>query len=339
MFNNLLYRYSIFLLVSVLILICAGALVTSTQSGLAVPDWPNTFGYNMFTFPISKWVGGIYYEHLHRLVASSVGFFIIILVFLTHKFDKRKWVKKLSLYLLLVVCFQGLLGGLTVLFLLPDLISTFHATLAQLFFCLVITNFVVQTKWWHNVSENKIENLNINHITKLSLTVFLIILLQLIFGAWMRHTESGLAIPDFPLAYGQIIPSLENKNLESYNNYLFENNFRIFADGQITKNQIIYNMLHRSWAYVVAIGILILVYKLKKYSHKNFPKIFTKLKLILIFLIISQVALGIFTILSRKSVLITTSHVVIGATILGIVWSITLILFRIKFVQNSKLSL
>ena len=115
-----------------------GGLVKSHESGLSVPDWPNTYGEFMFSFPYSKWVGGIFYEHLHRLFASFVGFLILILSFWVWKVESRIWLKKLGFAALFTVVLQGLLGGLTVIFLLPTLISMAHGILAQTFFC--ITN-------------------------------------------------------------------------------------------------------------------------------------------------------------------------------------------------------
>ena len=76
------HRFAIFLSICILLLITAGSFVTSTDSGLAVPDWPNTYGENLFLFPFSKWIGGIFYEHFHRLIASAVGLFTIILAIL-----------------------------------------------------------------------------------------------------------------------------------------------------------------------------------------------------------------------------------------------------------------
>ena len=337
MYSKLLHRYTAFLIFSVVILIIAGGLVTSTKSGLAVPDWPNTYGYNMYTFPPSMWVGGIFYEHLHRLIASGIGFLTIILVFLTHKFEQRKWVKKLSLIALVTVCFQGLLGGLTVLFLLPDLISTFHATLAQTFFCLIITTHIIQTKWWHNQSsfDNSTNLESISKLSKISLIVFGIIYFQLIFGAWMRHTESGLAVPDFPLSYGQIFPSLNSENLEKYNNLQIEKNIRLYADGPLSSFQIMYHMIHRTWAYVVVIGIIFLFSKLKKTSNNIIPKKIKTISLVLILMVCSQFILGILTVLTRKSVFITTTHVVLGALTLGLTWGLTLFLLRMKKVASS----
>ncbi len=133
-----LHRFALFTACCTAFLIFLGGLVTSTQSGLSVPDWPTTYGWNMFTFPFSKWVGGIFFEHSHRLVASFVGFLTVVLTLWTWLGEKRGWVKWLSATALGAVILQGVLGGLTVLFLLPAPISTLHACLAQTFFCLVI---------------------------------------------------------------------------------------------------------------------------------------------------------------------------------------------------------
>src|ERR1700741_4262746 len=118
-----LRRFTKLVAVSTLFLIFAGGMVTSTGSGLAVPDWPTTYGENMFLFPPSKWVGGIFYEHGHRLIASSVGFLTIILAAWLWLADPRRWMKRLGLTALGAVILQGALGGLTVIFLLPDAIS------------------------------------------------------------------------------------------------------------------------------------------------------------------------------------------------------------------------
>src|SRR5512138_2663839 len=121
-----------------LILIFAGGMVTSTGSGLSVPDWPNTYGWFMFSFPVNKWVGGIVYEHSHRLIASTVGFLTIILAVWTWRVDPRPWVRNLGFAALGAVILQGVLGGITVLLKLPPAVSIGHAGLAQLFFCIAL---------------------------------------------------------------------------------------------------------------------------------------------------------------------------------------------------------
>src|SRR5437867_4900062 len=114
-----LHRFAKFVAGCTVLLVLAGSLVTSTDSGLSVPDWPTTYGWNMFTFPPSKWVGGILYEHGHRLIASTVGFLTIVLAAWLSLVDPRRWMRRLGWTALAAVIAQGVLGGLTVLFLLP----------------------------------------------------------------------------------------------------------------------------------------------------------------------------------------------------------------------------
>ena len=128
-------------------------MVTSTDSGLSVPDWPTTYGWNMFTFPLSKWVGGIRYEHSHRLIASTVGFLTIILADGPGGSSRGAGSGGSASSALGAVIVQGLLGGLTVLFFLPPPISIGHAGLAQIFFCLTVTLALVTSPGWKNASE------------------------------------------------------------------------------------------------------------------------------------------------------------------------------------------
>src|SRR6476646_6654250 len=128
----MLHRFAKFLPACTILLILAGSLVTSHDAGLSVPDWPTSYGWNMFTFPPSMWVANIFYEHGHRLIASSVGFLTIILAVWLWLKEPRRWVRWLGVTALGTVIAQGLLGGLTVLFFLPAAISTAHAGLAEI---------------------------------------------------------------------------------------------------------------------------------------------------------------------------------------------------------------
>src|SRR6185312_7158982 len=123
-------------------------LVTSTGSGLSVPDWPTTYGWFMFTFPLDKMVGGIRFEHTHRLIASTVGFLIVILAAWLWRAEPRGWVRRLGYAALAAVITQGILGGITVLWFLPDPISIAHAGLAQIVFCLTVTIALVTSPGW-----------------------------------------------------------------------------------------------------------------------------------------------------------------------------------------------
>jgi heme a synthase len=122
-------------------------MVTSKGVGLAVPDWPTTFGYNMFLFPVSKWVGGIFFEHTHRLIASTVGFLTIILAVWIWRADGRRWMRNLGFAALGAVILQGVLGGLRVT-LLKDEIGIFHALLAQAFLGMLVVITLATSKSW-----------------------------------------------------------------------------------------------------------------------------------------------------------------------------------------------
>src|SRR5690349_742607 len=134
----MLHKYSRLVVACTILLILAGSFVTSTDSGLSVPDWPTTYGWNMFAFPLSKMVGGIFYEHGHRLIASAVGMLTIGLAVWLWVVDPRRWMRWLGVAALGAIVAQGVLGGLTVLFFLPPAVSTAHAGLAEIFFCMTV---------------------------------------------------------------------------------------------------------------------------------------------------------------------------------------------------------
>src|ERR1700751_6208991 len=94
--KRFLHWYAIFVAASILVLICSGGLATSHGAGMAVPDWPNSFGYSMFLFPVSRWVGGVFFEHTHRLIASGVGLLTLVLCGLTLVIEQRLWVRWLT---------------------------------------------------------------------------------------------------------------------------------------------------------------------------------------------------------------------------------------------------
>src|SRR6201985_3062363 len=148
-----LHRFAWFTSIATLFLICSGGMVTSKGVGLAVPDWPTTFVCNMFLFPVSKWVGGIFFEHTHRLIASTVGFLTIILAIWLWRSDDRAWVRRLRGVALGAVVLQGILGGLRVT-MLKDQIGIFHACLAQAFLGLLVFLAIVTTNIWRTLTLN-----------------------------------------------------------------------------------------------------------------------------------------------------------------------------------------
>ena len=169
-----------------------------------MPDWPTTYGQNMFTFPVSKWVGGILFEHAHRLIASTVGMLTIVLAVWLAGREPRRWVRRLGYLALAAVVAQGVLGGLTVIFLLPPAISVAHACLAQTFFCL---DRDARGRDVSPLADAAPDGSEARRRRRPRRSVGLIFL-QLLVGAVMRHTKAGLAIPDFPLAFGRVVPPL-----------------------------------------------------------------------------------------------------------------------------------
>jgi heme a synthase len=190
-YNRWLHRFACLLAFATFLLICAGATVTSHRAGLSVPDWPTTYGSFMFSFPISKWVGNIRYEHVHRLIASVVGMLTIVLTFWLVRKEPRRWVRRLGITALGVVIAQGVLGGLTVKLMLPPPISIAHASLAEAFFCITIALALVTSERWMDVSLS-IETVNAGLIRRFGLASTVAIYLQIILGATIRHSESGV---------------------------------------------------------------------------------------------------------------------------------------------------
>jgi cytochrome c oxidase assembly protein subunit 15 len=301
-YNPLLHRTAQLTAAATLLLIFMGGLVTSHGAGLSVPDWPNSYGYNMFTFPPSKWIGGIFYEHTHRLMATVVGMLSIALTIIAWKSEPRKWVRWLATSVLFAVIFQGILGGLRVVLLKLDL-AIVHACVAQAFFCLTALLAVVTSRWWVDASD-KNESCN-RRLIALSAACGLAIYLQLIIGATMRHYDAGLAIPDFPLNYGKLLPPIDRASLDLANQQRITMNLP-----PVTLAQIWLHFAHRIGAAIVTILLSTLIVTVLR-NHKN-----SKLRrpaIYLIVLLIAQITLGILTVLLRKPADIASLHVATGA--------------------------
>lgn len=171
------------------VLILAGGLVTSLGAGLAVPDWPTTFGYNMFLFPWAKMVGGVFYEHSHRLLGSLVGILTILTAASLWWTEPRKWMRWLGVAALLLVIVQGLLGGLRVVWLKLAL-AIIHACTAQIFFGLMVSLAVLTSRNW--TKPVQAESSEEKSLRRLSLATVSLIYIQTIFGAVLRHTGDRL---------------------------------------------------------------------------------------------------------------------------------------------------
>lgn len=184
--NIWLSRFAFMTVGATFLLLTIGGIVSSKGVGMAVPDWPTTFGENMFLFPFSKMVGGVFYEHSHRLMGSLVGFLTIGLTVLIWWKEERRWLKWLSVIALISVILQGIMGGLRVIEISTSY-AVAHGAFAHLFFALIVSITLFLTNFWR---EAESDNLNEDHtaLRKLSIYTSIVIYLQLILGAVYRHT-------------------------------------------------------------------------------------------------------------------------------------------------------
>ncbi len=293
-----LNRYVRVVVFATFCLIIAGGLVTSTDSGLAVPDWPKSYG--MWMPPM---VGGVFYEHGHRMVASFVGFLTVVLAVWLALKEKRRWMKVLGFIALGAVITQGILGGITVLFLLPLLVSVAHATLAQSFFCLVVCLSYFTSSEWKFDQPPKTAPISDRRIF---IIMAALVYIQLILGALVRHSGAALAIPDFPLANGRLIP-------------------------EFTSTQIVIHFLHRIGAVIVLIWTMItagLVFR----NYRNRSQ-FVRPTIFLMISVLAQIGIGGWTVLSKTDVSVATAHVAVGALILAT--SVVLALRAFRYLETS----
>jgi heme a synthase len=300
----LLHLYAVLVAVSTAVLIFAGGLVTSTGSGLSVPDWPTTYGWFMFAFPLDKMVGGIRFEHTHRLIASTVGFLILVLAVWLRLAEPRRWVRQLGYAALGAVITQGILGGITVLWYLPDAVSIAHASLAQLVFCLTISIALTTSLGWKRGYSDRGPALDDRLLQRIAMATTGLVYLQILVGATMRHTDAGLAIPDFPFAFGHVLPPTWDAKIAVH-----------FA--------------HRVGAVIVTVFAIATTGHVF-FRHRSRPELWRPSALLLL-LIASQITLGALTVLSRKHYIINSLHVVTGASVLATSLVLTLRSRRVRF--------
>jgi cytochrome c oxidase assembly protein subunit 15 len=183
-YNRGHHRLAVILACWTFLLIIAGALVTSNDAGLSVPDWPTSFGS---WYKIPQLVGGVRFEHTHRMIAQGAGLLTIVLAVWTWRVEKRRWLRVLGFAALGTVIAQGVLGGLTVLFFLPPPISSAHAALAQTFFCIAVAMALFTGKKW--VEEQPRVEFDRRRPSLFTLTLLSIFVLyvQLLLGAMFRH--------------------------------------------------------------------------------------------------------------------------------------------------------
>jgi heme a synthase len=193
--NPGVHKFAIFLAVCTFCLLIAGAMVTSNDAALSVPDWPLSYG--TLTPPM---VGGIRYEHTHRVIAATVGLLTIVLAFLLWRKDERRWVRNLGFAAIGVVIAQGVLGGLTVLLFLHYGIPVAHACLAQIFFGIIVSLAVFTSPWW-TFERPQLDDRGSPSIHTLATLNAVVIFLQVVLGAGFRHRD----IPVWPHVAGAMV--------------------------------------------------------------------------------------------------------------------------------------
>lgn len=312
-----LRRYTKLVAVATLCLIFLGGQVKSHEAGLAVPDWPTTYGQNMFLYPIQDWVGNIFHEHFHRVFAASVGLLCIVLAVWMAVVERRPWARWLGVAALALVIVQGLFGGLTVWLLLPAWVSTTHALLAQAFFLLTLFVAYIYTRERdRRLTASTDSGRWIG--ARPAVLVMVLVYAQLLVGALMRHTESALAIPDFPTMAGGWSPLLDGSSLAWVNAWRADRAFETGIDlADVTLGQMWVHLAHRAGAMFVLLATLYAV--IAAYRTRNERPEIWRSAAVLAALVAFQIGLGIATILTQRVPIVASLHVVTGAATLG--WS------------------
>jgi cytochrome c oxidase assembly protein subunit 15 len=313
-YNPALFWFAVANAVTTFLLIGLGGLVTSHEAGMSVPDWPTTYGYNMFVFPLDKWVGGIFYEHSHRLLASGVGLLTTILAIWLWLKDSRKWIQWLGVTAFLLVVAQGILGGLRVRWQM-DWLGVPHGAIAQAFLVLTAAIALFASRWWMNSNKEKQTAVPCglrSHVLYVTLLIFI----QLIIAATIRHQHAGLAIWDFPLAHGQAWPATDAAAIADYNAHRPPG----LVGNPITAFQVNLQMIHRLVAYAIFLGVVAAAFLAVK--KLGMPDRLAKFAWFWAGLLTLQLGLGAWTVWSNKAADVTTLHVMTGATALltGALW-------------------
>ncbi len=270
-------------------LLFLGSIVHATESSLACPDWPTCFGTMM-----PEMTGGVFWEHLHRLVAGGLVLIFILATWLAGKeTSDRPWIFRLSLVGVGLLIVQSLFGGLTVIYRLPDLISTTHLSLAFIFLSLATVLAVATHGSTNSKSPPAIKGLRRPDGTKL--TVFagitaVAVFVQSVIGALVRHTDGGMSCPDIPLCLGQIVPPLVNIQITSH-------------------------FLHRAMAIVTSAAVIGL-YTWSK-TRCEIPNNVQRLVGVAVGLLVIQVLLGVASVLTILAVPPVSLHTLVAAALLS----------------------
>ena len=286
-----LSSFSRALVLATLGLIILGGMVTSLGGGLAVPDWPTTYGYNMFTFPISKWEGLVFWEHIHRLAGALVGVLTLVLALWLLRWEERAWVRRLGLGAVALVVIQGIMGGLRVIELSTTL-AIIHGCIAQGFLCVVTLLALTLSPHWGQETEPETFRVPVRFV-RWTWALVAFIFIQLVLGAVMRHLHAGLAIPTSPLTpEGKLLPQVHNPLVDIA-------------------------LAHRLWAAaVVLVGAVVIVQSLRLARAGIHAAYFARNAVVLGCLLMAQLILGAWVIWFLRPPIPTSLHVLNGALVL-----------------------
>jgi heme a synthase len=278
------HRLAVVLACATFPLLFIGGLVTSKGAGLAVPDWPTTFGYNMFLYPWSKMIGNVFYEHSHRLVASFVGVLTIALAIIFWLRERGAWLRWLGIVALALVIAQGILGGLRVI-LLQHTLAVIHACFAQAFFALTVVLALFTSRQWRGEPTEAPSG----RLCRLGTITTVLIYVQIIFGAVLRHTGERLDA-------------------------------------------------HLFFAGLVALHVILIILRVMKNHSANLKLV--RLACSLGFLLLLQLLLGTVSYFAKFApllrlaidmiVLLTTTHLLVGALMLATSLALTLLSYRLS---------
>jgi len=307
--NTKLAKLNIVVCLACLPVLYLGAFTTSIGAGMVFSDWPLSDG----SLNPEGWLDdeAKRSEHGHRLLGMLAGILTIAMVCIHAKLETRKWVKKLTYLAIVLIIVQGLLGGLRVIRDNVD-IAIPHAILAQLFLCLLVSLIWVHTKRWNRLIYSSETYQKLSGIRVGALMIVVLIFIQLIIGAVMRHKGAWIMIRHFPFstADGDLLPSSWD--------FLTAIHFA-----------------HRVMALIILLAFI--VWAIRALTHLHFPKSLRSLVFLSALLLLVQIALGASIIWQHRPPIPTTFHVLTGACLLATLWSLTFLMGKPYF-QKQKLT-
>lgn len=266
-----------------LALLWLGSLVHATESSLACPDWPTCYGTM-----VPEMVGGVFWEHLHRLVAGGLLLMWGLATWLVRREvpAERRWLYKASLAGVGLLLVQSVFGGLTVIFRLPDWISTTHLTLALSFLALATVLASVTSRTTERYHEPRADSAT----RRLAVVAPALVLAQSVLGGLVRHTDAGMACPDVPLCLGQIVPPLVNAPITAH-------------------------FVHRVLALIAAAVVILLAVRVRRVGG---PERVRRWTMAAAALVLVQLGLGVASVLTTLAVIPVSLHTLGAAALLAV---------------------